>query len=69
MGATGVYQIVEVVQHLCEDAGQNQLDGTSIGMAHNIGGSGSNIVIHVLRSIVNPLTSKRFAISPFRGYD
>jgi acetyl-CoA C-acetyltransferase len=50
VGATGVYQIVEVVQQLRGEAGQNQVEGATIGMTQNIGGSGSNIVTHILRS-------------------
>ena len=50
VGATGVYQIVEVVQQLRGEAGKNQVDGALVGMAQNIGGSGSNIITHILRS-------------------
>ena len=49
VGATGVYQIVEVVQQLRGEAGQTQVDGATTGMAQNIGGSGSNIITHILR--------------------
>ncbi len=49
VGATGVYQILEVVQQLRGEAGENQIDGAAIGMAQNIGGSGSNIVTHILK--------------------
>jgi len=48
VGATGMYQIVEVVQQLRQQAGKNQIDGANVGMAQNIGGSGSNIITHVL---------------------
>lgn len=50
VGATGVYQIIEVVQQLRGEAGENQVEGAAIGMAQNIGGSGSNIVTHILRN-------------------
>lgn len=50
VGATGLYQITEVVQQLWGEAGGNQIDGAKIGMAQNIGGSGSNIVTHILRT-------------------
>lgn len=49
VGATGIYQIVEVVQQLRGEAGLNQVDGARIGMAQNIGGSGSTIITHILR--------------------
>lgn len=48
VGATGVYQIVEVVEQLRGQAGKNQIPGAKIGMAQNIGGSGSNILTHIL---------------------
>ncbi len=49
VGATGMYQIVEVVQQLRQQAGGTQVEGARIGMAQNIGGSGSNIITHILR--------------------
>lgn len=49
VGATGLYQITEVVQQLRGEAGKNQLDDVKIGMTQNIGGSGSNIITHILR--------------------
>lgn len=48
VGATGVYQIVEVVQQLRGQAGANQIQDAQIGMAQNIGGSGATIVTHIL---------------------
>jgi len=48
VGATGIYQIVEIVQQLRGEAGGNQLERARIGMAQNIGGSGSNIITHIL---------------------
>ena len=48
VGATGVYQIVEVVQQLTATAGANQVKNAQIGMAQNIGGSGATILTHIL---------------------
>jgi acetyl-CoA C-acetyltransferase len=48
VGATGIYQIVEVVQQLRGECGKTQVDGAKIGMAQNIGGSGATIVTHIL---------------------
>jgi acetyl-CoA C-acetyltransferase len=50
VGATGMYQLVEVVQQLREEAGPTQIQGARVGMAQNIGGSGSNIITHILSS-------------------
>lgn len=49
VGATGIYQVVEVVQQLRGEAGETQVDGARIGMAQNIGGSGANIITHILK--------------------
>jgi acetyl-CoA C-acetyltransferase len=48
VGATGVYQIVEVAQQLSGRAGANQIKHARLGMAQNIGGSGATIVTHIL---------------------
>lgn len=50
VGATGMYQIVEIVQQLRGEAGSNQLERARVGMSQNIGGSGSNIITHILAS-------------------
>lgn len=49
VGATGMYQIVEVVQQLRGQAGETQVSNATFGMAQNIGGSGSNVVTHIIR--------------------
>ncbi len=49
-GATGVYQIVEVVQQLRGQAGACQIDGAKVGMAQNLGSSGGTAVTHILRA-------------------
>ena len=51
VGATGVYQIVEVVQQLTGQAGKNQVAGATIGMAQNIGGSGATVITHILGAV------------------
>jgi acetyl-CoA C-acetyltransferase len=50
VGATGMYQIVEVVQQLRCECGPTQVEGARIGMAQNIGGSGATILTHILKS-------------------
>jgi acetyl-CoA C-acetyltransferase len=50
VGATGMYQIVEVYLQLTGQAGATQVPDATIGMAQNIGGSGANIVTHILRA-------------------
>lgn len=51
VGATGMYQIVEVVQQLRGEAHGTQVENAQYGMAQNIGGSGSNIVTHILKRL------------------
>ncbi|MBX3085727.1 MAG: thiolase domain-containing protein [Anaerolineae bacterium] len=48
VGATGVYQVVEVVQQLRGEAGATQVTDAKIGMTQNIGGSGATVVTHIL---------------------
>jgi acetyl-CoA C-acetyltransferase len=50
VGATGMYQIVEVIQQLRGEAEGSQVLGAKIGMTQNIGGSGSNIITHLFRA-------------------
>ncbi|HLE16347.1 MAG TPA: thiolase domain-containing protein [Anaerolineales bacterium] len=50
VGATGVYQVVEVVQQLRGEAGPTQLERARIGMAQSVGGSGATIVTHILQA-------------------
>ena len=50
VGATGIYQIVEVVQQLRGECGKTQVHGAKIGMAQNIGGSGATVITHILRA-------------------
>jgi acetyl-CoA C-acetyltransferase len=49
VGATGIYQIVEVVQQLRGECDGTQVDGAAIGMAQNIGGSGATVLTHILK--------------------
>ena len=49
VGATGVYQIVEVAQQLRGECEETQVPDARIGMAQNIGGSGATILTHILR--------------------
>ncbi|HDQ72111.1 MAG TPA: thiolase domain-containing protein [Chloroflexi bacterium] len=51
VGATGIYQVVEVVQQLRGLAGANQVPGARWGMAQNIGGSGATVVTHILEKM------------------
>lgn len=49
VGATGVKQIVELVDQLRGLADKRQVNDTSYGLAHNVGGSGATAVVHILK--------------------
>lgn len=49
VGATGVKQIVELVDQLRGCAQGRQIKGAKIGLAHNVGGSGATAVVHILK--------------------
>ncbi len=51
VGATGLYQVVEVVQQLRGEAYGTQVENARVGMTQNIGGSGSNIITHIFKTI------------------
>jgi acetyl-CoA C-acetyltransferase len=50
VGATGVYQIVEIVQQLRGECNETQVEGAKIGLAQNIGGSGATVLSHILKT-------------------
>jgi len=49
IGATGIYQIVELVKQLRGEAGANQVE-CSLGMAQSLGGSGATAITHILEA-------------------
>jgi acetyl-CoA C-acetyltransferase len=51
VGATGLYQIVEAVQQLRGQVGENQVANARLGMTQNIGGSGATIVTHIFERL------------------
>jgi acetyl-CoA C-acetyltransferase len=51
VGATGLYQIVEAVQQLRTEAGENQVKNARLGMTQNIGGSGATIITHIFERL------------------
>lgn len=48
VGATGVYELVDLVTQLRGDAGANQVANAHIGMTQNIGGTGATVATHIL---------------------
>lgn len=49
-GATGVAQAVEIVQQLRGTAGERQVQGASLGLLENHGGTGATAVVHLLEA-------------------
>jgi acetyl-CoA C-acetyltransferase len=47
VGATGMYEIIDVITQLRGDAGANQVQHAEIGMSQNIGGTGGTVVTHL----------------------
>jgi len=50
VGATGVAQIIEVVEQLRGNAGDRQVQNARLGLTQNMGGSGGSCVIHILEA-------------------
>ncbi len=48
VGATGVYEIVDLATQLRGEAGANQVRDARIGMTQNIGGTGATVITHIL---------------------
>ncbi|KPK00866.1 MAG: acetyl-CoA acetyltransferase [Gemmatimonas sp. SG8_28] len=51
VGATGVAQVIEIVEQLRGEAGNRQVMGATIGLTQNMGGSGASSVIHVFERV------------------
>ncbi|MCD6227660.1 thiolase domain-containing protein [Candidatus Micrarchaeota archaeon] len=49
VGATGVKQAAEITWQLRGEAGKRQVDNATIGLTHNIGGSGATAVVHIMK--------------------
>ena len=48
VGATGVGQVVEIVKQLRNEAQGRQVDGAEVGLAHNVGGTMTTSIVHIL---------------------
>lgn len=47
VGATGVAQAIEICEQLLKKAGKRQVKNASVGLTHNVGGSGGSAVVHI----------------------
>jgi acetyl-CoA C-acetyltransferase len=50
VGATGIAQIIEIVEQLRNEAGQRQVENAKIGLAQNMGGTAASSVVHILEA-------------------
>jgi len=48
LGATGVAQVVELVQQLRGKADKRQVHDARIGLAQSVGGTGATVIVHIL---------------------
>jgi acetyl-CoA C-acetyltransferase len=49
VGATGVAQVVEMVEQLRGEAGERQVKDAATGLTQNMGGTGGSTVVHILQ--------------------
>jgi len=49
VGATGTAQAYEIYLQLTGQAEKRQVQNASIGLAHNVGGSGATAAVHIFR--------------------
>jgi acetyl-CoA C-acetyltransferase len=49
IGATGLAQTVEIVTQLKGKADKRQVKDATVGLAHNVGGTGATVVVHLFR--------------------
>jgi len=51
LGATGIAQVIELVQQLNGKAGKRQVKDARVGLAHNVGGCGATAFVHILEAV------------------
>lgn len=49
LGATGVSMAIEITKQLRGEAGKRQVKDPEIGLAHNVGGTGQVVAVHIFR--------------------
>ncbi len=51
VGATGIAQVIEIVEQLRGNAGKRQVKNAKVGLTQNMGGSGASSVVHIFRVV------------------
>jgi len=49
LGATGVSMAVEITKQLRGEAGERQVKNATMGLSHNVGGTGQVVAVHIFR--------------------
>jgi acetyl-CoA C-acetyltransferase len=47
VGASGAGQVIEIWKQLRGEAGERQVPGVTLGLSHNVGGTGQTCVVHI----------------------
>jgi len=50
-GAVGIAQVVELVRQLRGEAGDRQVKGAQVALAHDVGGTGATSAVHILERV------------------
>jgi acetyl-CoA C-acetyltransferase len=50
-GATGIAQVVELYDQLVGRAKGRQVEDARVGLAHNVGGTGATVSVHVVEAV------------------
>lgn len=51
VGATGVAQVVEMVEQLRGEVGERQVEGARVGLSQTMGGTGGSTAVHIFRRV------------------
>jgi acetyl-CoA C-acetyltransferase len=51
VGATGVAQVIEVVEQLRGEAGGRQVKGAQVALTQNMGGTGGSTAVHIFKRV------------------
>ena len=51
IGATGIYQAVDAILQLRQEAGVNQVTNAETALIHSMGGVGGTVAVHILRRV------------------
>ena len=51
ISATGIAQVYDLAKQMRKQAGDRQVDNVNYALAHNIGGAGSTVTVHILKKV------------------